>query len=634
MKNIFTSSEEEKNRIRNLHEMEGENKKIDSSLNDETVTNIISEGPLDGRGVIARLCCSDFNLGYWQTNPTPAVITAANGNQGAMYINHNKMTINGNTPQPGDYFKAIESEGGSPTGNDPNGKSSGLIYKVTSVSGWDLGTTYNFPGASGCPNCPGISSWSCQVSGNQGTCTEVPGSNAPYATEQDCLTSGDPNCIGQGNSYFCHNGNCYQQQGTGGQYPDLPTCQAACGHEPDKWKCTSNYQCIQDPNGPYTTQQDCQQNCGEPDYSYDCNIAMGQCNQVPGGGGQYATLAICQQNCEYDGKWTCKEYDTRADLPVGLKDLAQELGESNHFNPMPSTGWHCVKDPNGIHNTQAACQAQCPPRDEKIDCVDCEQGVMTQVIAPDTCPHGFVSVTDLTHGPCVQCDNNVCTSCGWCYGTSPMTFNSMGDCQASPNCSAGGYECISPGNCQQTTTGTFPTQAACLASPGCQGPMYWECDPGNGCSQTQNGTHPDQTTCETACCQDVINNWNWAQGSMNNPCNKFYNLFHNNPPTTFDDQCKFDYLYNMVLNLPGANPCVQGNFIDVLDGYMGLNGQGTGNVGCYGNPNSGGVQGSPALYNSVCGKIIQFGNATPMTASKYFKWQYAIDFAVTNGCVC
>ena len=149
MKNIFTTSEEEKNRIRILHEEESKNKKIDSSLNDETVTNIISEGPLDGRGVIAKLCCSDINLGYWQTNPTPSVITAANGNRGSMYINHNKMTINGNVPQVGQYFRAVESEGGSPTGNDPNGKSSGLIYRVTSVSPWNVGTTYNFPNASG-----------------------------------------------------------------------------------------------------------------------------------------------------------------------------------------------------------------------------------------------------------------------------------------------------------------------------------------------------------------------------------------------------------------------------------------------------------------------------------------------------
>ncbi len=191
--------------------------------NVETATNIISEGPFSGRGVIAVLCCSSTALGYWQsTNPLPAVITAANGNRGAKYINHNKMTIDGNTPQVGDYFRAVESQGGTPTGDHPNGESSGLIYRVQSVSGWDLGTTYNFPSANGCPSCPGISSHWCP---QNGYCTEVPGNNAPYATYADCPCK-EPdtfNCETNGIT-----SNCVPVQGAGGQYATIGACQADC----------------------------------------------------------------------------------------------------------------------------------------------------------------------------------------------------------------------------------------------------------------------------------------------------------------------------------------------------------------------------------------------------------------------
>lgn len=649
MSTIFNVSDEEAKRIRLLHEQESKTQKIDSSLNDETVTNIISEGPFSGRQVHATLCCSAMMLGYWaSTCPLPAVITASNGNRGAMYLNVGKMTINGNTPQAGQYFKAIESQNGTPTGNNPNGESSGLIYKVTAVSPWNpFYSTVNFPSAGGCPNCPGVSTWTCSpthymssnyYTGQDGTCTELPTNCAPHATEQDCQNSSDPDCI-QPETFDCNNGNCVTVQGTGGQYATYGQCQQNC-QPPVPWKCNSNYQCVQHSSGTYATQQDCQQDCQEPPYSYDCEPTMGQCHQVPGGGGQFLTLTDCQQNCEYDGKWTCKEYDTRApDLPVGLEDMAKELGESNHFGGMSATGWHCVKDPNGVHNTQAACQAQCPPRAEKIDCINCEEGIMTQVTAPDDCPQGFAPVTDLTHGPCVQCDSNVCTPCGWCYGTSPMTFNSMSECQNSQQCSqSGGYTCV--GTQCQPDPNSNQTLQQCQANCPPQ-PNLWECDPGNGCSQTQNGTHQSQAACETACCQDVINNYGWATNHPNatsqQACNRIYNQFGqlgsfnpNNLP--FDDGCEYDFLINI------AGVCgVSANYQQTITNFIG------GNNGCYGNQNAqnqGYGQGNPH-QNSVCGKVEQFceqpiGNVAPGTsnATQWYKCQWTQQQANTAGCNC
>jgi hypothetical protein len=251
------------------------------------------------------------------------------------------------------------------------------------------------------------------------------------------------------------------------------------------------------------------------------------------------------------------------------------------------------------------------------------------------CPAGWTLVTNLQQGPCYECDGNGnCIGPSWAYG--PNAYNSQPECQqgtaTQPACvPQTGWECVN-NNCVQQPGGQYPTQAVCQAQTNCGQPTLWECDTNNGCSQTANGTYQSQTQCETACCQGVISNWGWAQGSQQNPCQKFYNMFGPmgaiNPNTLpFNQQCIYNYLYNLIMSLPGNDGCVQGNFINLLDSFM------TGHNQCYGNPNSGGVQGNPA-QNSVCGKQAQFCNASPMTPSKYFKCQYAISFANSTGCNC
>lgn len=575
MENIFNVSDEEAKRIRLLHENESQNKKIDSSLITEQA-QCGGQGQTPGKAVHWTGCPNTPNL----LNPFPCAM------------------VDNTTPHSGMIGWKVNIGGGH----------MGFCATITSISNFGGNLTSTTP-------TPLERSNSCE----------------------DCTSPYNP---GGSDTYDCDGqGNCTQVQGAGGQYASQTQCLQNC-QPPDRWRCTSNYQCVQDPNGPYATQNDCQQNCVEPDYTYDCNMAMGQCYQVAGGGGQYADLTTCQQHCEYDGKWTCKKYNTHHD-DRHEPDLPMELGESNHFIGMPSTGWHCVKDPNGIHNTKAACEDQCPPVAEKIDCIDCEGGVMMQVTAPDECPQGFAPVTDLTHGPCVQCDNNICTPCGWCYGTNPMTFNSMAECNNSQQCSGGGggYTCVGTGPNAQCQPDPNSTQTLQQCQQNCPPQTnLWECDLNNGCSQTASGTHQSQAACETACCQDVIANWNWAQGAMNNPCQKFHNEFYNNPPQTFADQCKYDWLYNIVLNLPGANPCVQGNFINLLDGFI------NGNNGCYGNPGSGcdtspgapftGPYSNCPAQNSVCGKRNQFCGIANQSPSQYFKCQYAINFANANTCIC
>ena len=471
--------------------------------NMETATNIISEGPFSGRGVLATLCCSSIALGYWQSsNPLPAVITAANGNRGAKYINHNKMTINGNTPQVGDYFRAIESKGGTPTGDHPNGESSGLIYRVTSVSAWDLGTTYNFPAANGCPSCPGISSWGCNVSGGGGYCTEVPGNNAPYATLADCPCK-EPdtfNCEIVGTQ-----GNCVAVQGAGGQYPDLATCQSACSVKPRKI-CAKI--CATRVYGLYFRQELCQ--------STQASTISGNLPQVGDifaekgliniGGGNFSVapwlvswkvtdvldethttikdfpeVPDCKWN-EEPVRWKCKDFGKIRKAPNDGGIKAQALGEGLLTEkPGPiKLGKHCVKDPSGPYSTQQQCEDNC--YDERFDC------------------------------------------------------DGMG------NCTPGG------------TGGQYATMAACQAD--CIAPVFtYDCDMVNGnCTQVSGagGQYATQAACQAACipvnpCTAVLSSWNWWQQIQTNgpkPCSNICNQIENvindvNPSVS--DTCMMDY---------------------------------------------------------------------------------------------
>ena len=605
MKDIFSVSDGEKDRIRKLHEVEGEIKKISSALteqsvlNDETATNIISEGAFDGRGVHATLCCSDMMLGYWaSTCPLPAVITASNGNRGAMYLTIGKMTINGNTPQPGQYFRAVESQGGTPTGNNPNGESSGLIYKVISTSAWNpFYSTVNFPSAGGCPSCPGISTWTCNpqyhmssnyYTGGQGICTELPTNCAIYATEQDCQNSGDPDCAGN-DIFVCTQGSCVQNP-TGNyplvnQYPTMQQCQQNC--QQIKWKCDGSYNCVQDPNGQYTTQQDCQQDCSPPSVTYDCN-ANGSCVPVQGAGGQYLSMALCQQHCQYDGNWRCKK--------VGIhpsEDVKQPFidggDESRALKEQISANWNCVKDPNGPHASQAACQANCPPRNEKIDCINCEAGQMTQVTPPDTCPQGFDPVTSLTHGDCTECQNGTqCVGMGWGFG--PGYFNSMALCQQNCILTSTDHACINNA-CIPQVGGPFPDLNTCQQN--CPvGGNTWDCTgsspfgPPSACVSVNGpgGQFATEEDClaSPCACDDVISIWPLYTGNPNSPTGNWYGTPHDGPSNLNAIQNQLNNLQGNP-NFPGGNP-VQQHKMKCKEAAMQFWLTGPGNIACCSDP--------------------------------------------------
>ena len=435
----------------------------------------------------------------------------------------------------------------------------------------------------------------------------------PLQRSNSCTDCTTPYGTGNRTSVNCNNGNCVTIQGTGGQFATMADCQQQCS-PPTPYACIQG-SCQQQPGGQYATLQDCEDNCDPlPNITFNCNN-NGSCVPVQGAGGQYMTLQACNADCSYEGNWACRKV---SDNPVD----AVALGKTRDImeQAYPTSGHHCVKDPNGPYTSQAQCEANCPEDDIKINCVNCEEGVMTQVSGPNDrgCPPGFAPVTSLTQGPCVECQQGNCVNVGWGYGQG--FFNSMAECQQSPACNQPvEYECVN-NVCTAQAGGQFATLQDCQNS-GCGGQLGWECDQANGCSQTSTGQYQSQAACETACCSDIIANYGWAinhpNATANQACQRLYNEFGSSTPgpqPIFSDNCKYEYLMNIVNSQGG---CGNVNFQNLLNNFMGTSQQ-PGNNGCYGNPNSGCDTSTGAPYNppyqncphqnSVCGKKAQFCN--------------------------
>ena len=585
MQSIFNVSDEEAKRIRLLHESESQNKKIDSTLITEQA-QCGGQGQTPGKAVgWTNNCPGSPNL----LNPFPCAM------------------VDGQTPH------------------------SGMIGYQINIGGGHM----NF--------CATISS----VGPFQGNLTST--TPTPLERSNSCTDCTSPYGTGNQTSVNCNNGNCVTIPGTTGQFATMSDCQRDCEQANTRHSCV-NGQCQPDPNGQYLTAADCIPNCPDlPSLTYDCGI-QGTCVPVQGAGGQYLTMADCQEECQYDGKWTCKKHTVNPQAKIAqsgdeqMADLREQA--------LPTSGYHCVKDPNGQYNTKQECEDDCPRRrgDRGKNCINCKEGIMTttQMSGTKECPPGFVAVSNLTQGPCVECQNGVnCTAVGWGYG--PNHFNSMAECQASPTCGqANNYSCVGS-QCIPDPNGPFTgpnAQADCNANCPPQ-PNLWECDPSGptsvGCTQTPTGTHQSKAGCESACCQDVIANYGWAtnhpNATANQACQRLFNEFGSSTPgpqAVFSDNCKYNYLMNIV-NTGGG--CGNQSFMGLLEGFAGTpNSQG--NNGCYGNPASGcdtspGAPFNPPYQNcphqnSICGKKAQFCGVIN-NYQAWWKCAWATDFA--NGTV-
>jgi subtilisin len=142
--------------------------------------------------------------------------------------------------------------------------------------------------------------------------------------------------------YSCSGAPNYQCiQDPNGPYTSLAECQAACTAPGTRYRCTGtpNYQCVQDPSGPYNSLAECQAACQAPVIKYRCSGAPNyQCIEDPNG--PYNSLAACQAAC------------TPAPVPKIFR--VNILGSSNR-----PIGVTVVKSALGDHTADEACKDSC-----------------------------------------------------------------------------------------------------------------------------------------------------------------------------------------------------------------------------------------------------------------------------------
>jgi len=519
MPDIFKSSESEKNRIRNLHETEGKNKKIDSSLIKEAAAGLCggpypgSGGPVGGEVSWGGNCPGSPNL----LNPFPCA------------------RVDGQTPHSGMIGWQISFDGGA----------MGYCAKITGVGPFNGQSTSTTP--------------------------------TPLTRGDDC-----DNCnqhTGGGDTTFdCDNGTCVAVQGTGGQYTTLAACQAACEQE-DKWECNGETgTCYQDPNGQYSSQAACIQNC-QPDRTWNCTQA-GLCIAVPNTMGQFQTEQDCLQNCEqptYNCKWVSGDPQGKA-RPVIDRGGVEGKTPMTLKEQVNVSGYQCVIHQGagtGQYPNLPACQAVCGEEQKRNYCVNCEKQVMSYYPNPNlpgatSCPQGFVDIgtnPSPPQGPCLECVNGNCvtTGNGWSGPYNDMT-------QCIQVCQPLLWKCQTQGQpCVQDPTGTYNDEATCNAA--CIG-NNWKCTAGpQGCVQDPGGPFTTEQSCIDDCCAGHITNWNWVP--MPNPnCNQVCAKLNtgamvaiaNGTSTNFIHQCRHDWLVAQGCNCTGVNGCCGGS--NVLSGSL------------------------------------------------------------------
>jgi len=267
MQNKFNVSEEEKNRIRLLHETESRDRRLSSVLNEQEKIDNNFDDPME---VVEP-----------STGLEPQAKVVANGRICVLRkctgsYSHGNFCVPNTSIQKGDVFTITQNY-------FPNNV--GQTYFVRSVGGncspYSNGTLTQISSlnSQGCPRCCNNNSVGWQSFTPGGWCWN--NGNGPSAFP-----------CGGASTYSCNGSTC-NPAGSVGQYTSMAACEADCP-PPMKYSCKPPYGtngCIQDVAGTYTTMQDCEEAC-EPDLTYDCGV-QGSCVPVQGGGGQYWTMADC-----------------------------------------------------------------------------------------------------------------------------------------------------------------------------------------------------------------------------------------------------------------------------------------------------------------------------------------------------
>lgn len=143
--------------------------------------------------------------------------------------------------------------------------------------------------------------------------------------------------------YKCSGAPDYQCiEDPNGPYDSLSACQAACTPAPTKkYSCTGapNYACIEDPNGTYDSLEACQAACKAPAKRYSCS-------------GDPSYVCLEDPNGKYDSLETCLAACRPA--PAEKKFKIHTIGL-----PTNPTGVLVMKSSRGDYTAEEACKAVC-----------------------------------------------------------------------------------------------------------------------------------------------------------------------------------------------------------------------------------------------------------------------------------
>ena len=119
------------------------------------------------------------------------------------------------------------------------------------------------------------------------------------------------------------------------------------------WECVDN-ECIQTPNGFYATKAQCEQNCGPRTF----NCVNGTCVEVQGGTGKFSTLADCiASNC--GTRYTCVD-GTPVPTPNGeFATLEAAIQGGCYWGYSCDGEGGCTPEIGGQFKSLACCQQNC-----------------------------------------------------------------------------------------------------------------------------------------------------------------------------------------------------------------------------------------------------------------------------------
>ena len=300
-------------------------------------------------------------------------------------------------------------------------------------SGWGIIVTDTYTEDSSVTNTnSGSNSDSHYSSSNNNETTVTTISYPPILATTSHLPCHDPSCTitttqppyhdPSYNKYTC-NSNYQCVVDSNGQYTSLSTCQNNC-IAPTKYACnTYTYQCYVATNGAYANLNDCVNACQPPVTRYTCNSNY-QC--VVDSNGQYTSLSTCQNNCEAPcTRYTC------------------------------NSNYQCVVDSNGEYTSLSTCQNNCiaPTRYScNTNTYQCYQSTSGPYISYNDCVNSCqIPITRY------RCD----TYTSQCVIDSSGPYTSLNSCQN--NCiSQTRYACnTNTYQCYQTTSGPYTSYNDC-----------------------------------------------------------------------------------------------------------------------------------------------------------------------------